>query len=94
MLCQVRAKLVALVVQHWLLLVGCWAYPERSPVQAAQTVRAHALCLLRALGRMDRLLDEPRTIRRCLGAGCRVARRRTKPSAFQLLLDPALGGLS
>jgi Transposase DDE domain len=93
-LCEVYAKLAALVVQHWVLLVGCWAYPDRSLVQAAQTVRAHAVCLLRALDRQDRLVEELGAIGRCLGAGCRVNKRKTHPSAFQLLLDPAPGGLS
>jgi hypothetical protein len=93
-LTEVYAKLVALIIQHWVLLVGCWAFPDRSLVQAAQTVREHAVCLLRALGQRDRLVDELRAIRRCLGAGCRVNKRNTKPSAFQLLLDPGLGGIS
>lgn len=44
-LCEVYAKLLAMVVQHWLLLVGCWAYPDRSLVKAAQTVRTFALSL-------------------------------------------------
>jgi IS4 transposase len=26
-LCEVYAKLLAMVVQHWLLLTGCWARP-------------------------------------------------------------------
>src|SRR5438128_8884689 len=38
-LCEVYAKLLAMVVQHWLLLTGCWASPARSLVTAAQTVR-------------------------------------------------------
>src|SRR6266516_1908500 len=48
-LCEVYAKLLAMVVQHWLLLTGCWAYPDRSPVKAAQTVRQHAMHLASAL---------------------------------------------
>lgn len=93
-LCELYAKLLALVIQHWVLLVGCWAYPDRSLVQAAQTVRAHALCLVRALPRTDRLLDELAAIRRCLTAGCRLNTRKTTPSTAQLLRDPALGGLT
>lgn len=93
-LCEVYAKLIALVIQHWLLLVGCWARPERSLVRAAQTVREHAVCLLRALGRPARLVEELAAIVACLGVGCRIAKRHTRPSAFQLWLDPALGGLT
>ena len=35
-LCEVYAKLLAVIVQHWLTLVGCWQRPERSLVRAAQ----------------------------------------------------------
>jgi hypothetical protein len=93
-LCEVYAKLIALVIQHWLLLVGCWDRPDRSLMRAAQTVRAHAVCLLRALGRPDRLTEELQAIAACLRVGCRIATRKTHPSAFQLWLDPTLGGLS
>ena len=93
-LCEVYAKLIALVVQHWLLLLGGWDRPDRSLVRAAQTVRAHAVCLLRALDRPARLREEVAAIVACLQAGCRVASRKTHPSAFQLWLDPSLGGLT
>ena len=93
-LCEVYAKLVALVIQHWLLLVGCWARPDRSLVRAAQTVREHAVCLLRTLGQPARLIEELAAIVACLGTGCRIATRRKHPSAFQLWLDPSLGGLT
>ena len=93
-LCEVYAKLIALVVQHWLLLLGGWDRPDRSLVRAAQTVSAHAVCLLRALDRPARLREEVAAIVACLQAGCRVASRKTHPSAFQLWLDPSLGGLT
>ncbi len=93
-LCEVYAKLVALVIQHWLLLIGGWDRPDRSLVRAAQTVREHAVCLLRALSRPRRLVEELAAIAACSGAGCRIATRKTRPSAFQLWLDPTLGGLT
>jgi hypothetical protein len=93
-LCEVYAKLIALLIQHWILLVGCWQRPERSLTRAAQTVREHAICLVRALGRPARLREELQAIAACLGVGCHIATRKTRPSAFQLWRDPALGGLS
>ncbi len=92
-LCAVCAKLLALVVQPWLLLVGCWAYPDRSVVKAAQTVRPHALALATALPCAARLADASAVIQRCLAAGCRLNRRKQRPTTYQLLLDPALLGL-
>src|SRR5919201_494402 len=47
-LCEVFAKLLAMVVQHWLLLTSAWSVPARSLVKAAQTVRQHALHLASA----------------------------------------------
>ena len=92
-LCEVYAKLLAMVVQHWLLLTGCWAYPDRSVVKAAQTVREHAMHLASALA-CPRLLGRAiGVIHRCLAAGCRLNRRKKKPNTYQLLLDPALAGL-
>jgi hypothetical protein len=92
-LCEVYAKLLAMVVQHWLLLTGCWAYPDRSLVKAAQTVREHARHLASALA-CPRLLGHAiGVIHRCLAAGCRLNRRKKKPNTYQLLLDPALGAV-
>jgi hypothetical protein len=92
-LCEVYAKLLAMVVQHWLLLTGCWAYPDRSVVKAAQTVRLHALHLASALPCAAALDAVMTLIHRCLAAGCRLNRRKKKPNTYQLLLDPTLAGL-
>jgi hypothetical protein len=93
-LCEVYAKLVAMAVQHWVLLVGCWLFADRSLTQAAQTVREHAVCLALALRRRAALVAVLRAIGRCLAAGCKIAKRRRNPSHHQLLTDPALGGLA
>jgi hypothetical protein len=29
-LCEVYAKLLVMLIQHWILLAGCWEYPDRS----------------------------------------------------------------
>jgi hypothetical protein len=92
-LCEVYAKLLAMVVQHWLLLTGCWASPDRSLVKAAQTVRHHAMHLASALACPAALGAAITVIHRCLAAGCRLNRRKKKPNTYQLLLDPALAGL-
>jgi len=92
--CEVYAKLTALVIQHWVLLVGCWANPDRSLTQAAQTVRDHAVALLLALGVRTRLVAVLAATCACLASGCRIASRRSKPSLFQLLADPSCGGLA
>ena len=44
-LCDVYAKLLAMVVQHWIWLTSVWDYPDRSLVKAAKTVQKYALQL-------------------------------------------------
>src|SRR2546423_1989136 len=91
-LCEVYAKLLAMVVQHWLLLTGCWAYPDRSLVKAAQTVRHHAMHLASALACPVALGTALTVIHCCLAAGCRLNRRKKKPNPRQLILQPTFAG--
>jgi len=86
-LCEVYAKLLAMVVQHWLFLVSCWAYPHRSLTKAAQTVQKHALHLASAFCRLTSLRMAITTVKRCLAAGCRMNRRKKHPNTYQLLLE-------
>lgn len=87
-LCEVYAKLIAMIIQHWILLCGCWRYPNRSLAKAAKTVASHGLHLASAFasGQVQRLVDALTTIGRCLAAGCRIYKRKTDPSTYQLLL--------
>jgi hypothetical protein len=86
-LCEVYAKLLAMVVQHWLVLVSCWAYPDRGLPKAAQTIRSHALVLAAAVaGTATDLHAQVTRIACCVGAGCRSNRRKKRPSTYQLLL--------
>jgi Transposase DDE domain len=89
-LCEVWAKLLAVLVQHWLSITGCWQYPERSLVKAAQVVRAQAMHLLATLGTCSRLEEAITTLQRCLPAACRLNRRKKHPNTYQLLLNPDL----
>ena len=86
-LCETYAKLTAMVLQHWLLLIGCWVHPKRSLVKAAQTVRAYAPMLSSALAGYIDLAVPIEQIQCCLAAGCRMNRRRKQPNTYQLLLN-------
>lgn len=91
-LCEVFAKLLALLLQHWLLLVACWRFPDRSLVRAAQVVRSFALALAIATDSVAHLATVIRRLVSSLATGARIDRRRTRPGAWQLLLalDTAL----
>jgi hypothetical protein len=87
-LCEVYAKLIAMIIQHWAFLMGSWSFPDRSLVKAAKTVRQHALNLVLAVAADDlsRLEEALATLRRCLAAGCRINKSAKSPRTFQLLL--------
>ncbi|MBI3910828.1 MAG: IS4 family transposase [Armatimonadetes bacterium] len=87
-LCELYAKLLGMLLFHWVLVVSAWGYPNRSLFQAAQTVRKHAMSLACALasGLRQRLIGVLHTLQRCLAAGCRINKRKDKPHTYQLLL--------
>lgn len=85
-LCEVYAKLLAMLVQHWLLLVGCWTYPERSLVKASRTIQAYAGELATALHNRPQVEQVLRSIQRSLQHHARLNPRRSHPNTYQLLL--------
>jgi hypothetical protein len=88
-LCEIYAKLLGMIVQHWLLLVGCWSHADRSLVKASRTVRRYAPSLAVAVsfcsGHM--VFAILANIENDLRTGCRVNRRRRAPPTHQLLTD-------
>lgn len=94
-LCEVYAKVLAMLVLHWVLLVSCWQYPNRSLSKAAQTVQHHALALARALvTSVPRLVEALDVIRGCLAVGGRINTRKTKLNTYQRLLVAPGGTLT
>lgn len=85
-MCEIYAKLIGLVVQHWIILAGSWRRADRSLVKAARAVRRRALSLAEALENPRRLARVLGDIARCLETGCRVDKRRKEPGTAQQLL--------
>lgn len=85
-LCEVYAKLLAMVIQHWVLAVSCWAYPDRSLVKAAQVVREQTPVLACARAQVQRLSEALETIQAILKRNARINPRRKHPNTYQLLL--------
>lgn len=83
-LTEVYAKLLLALVQHWLLLLGCWQQENRSLVKATKALRKHAFHILAALPHFPHLLRALRLILPTL-ARCTVQKRKTRPATFQLL---------
>src|SRR6266852_2180170 len=88
-LCEVYAKLGAMLIQQWLTQLGCWQDPHRSLVKAAQVVRREAGQLMVALYRGG-VAATVASIVRCMQSGCRLNTRKTYPNTSQFLQGTAL----
>ena len=84
-LTEVYAKLLAVLVQQWLIVVGCWHLPNRSVAKAAQAIQGHALHLAAAFDAHPRLCQALQVVARCLATG-RLNTRKAAPNTVQLLL--------
>lgn len=84
-LCEVYAKLLGQLVQHWILLVSCWQRPDRSLVKAAATIREYAAHLASTFGQPAAFKTALQLVQHCLAYGCRLNKRRGAPSTFQRL---------
>lgn len=90
-LTEVYAKLVAMLVQHWCILLRGWDDPRRSLVKAAAMVRQHAFALLLTCRWWERLVVALHALADCLAHAGPVGRRRKRPAtADQLLAFPPL----
>jgi len=93
-LCELYAKLLGMLVQHWLLLLSCWDDPHRSLVGAVQVIRDQVPTLVHGLtGRLP-LGKALRLITDALGGGCSIPRPQTRLSTSHRLLEPLGRGLT
>jgi hypothetical protein len=84
-LCELYAKLIGLLLQHWLMLLFAWHDEQRSLVKLAQVVRDTANSLMEALAGNRSLRSALRTIQLRMGSGTRMNKRRKHPNSAQLL---------
>jgi Transposase DDE domain len=93
-MCQVYAKLIAMVVQHWVVLVSSWEHVDRSVVKVCQTIKKYAWEMAEAVGNLAavrRIIGKLRTI---CATGCRMNKRKKHPNTFQRLLNLGAEGLT
>ena len=87
---EIYAKVLGLLIQHWMTILGCWQDPQRSLRKAQQVTQLGAGALGFALiGEMS--LERVITIiTGAMSKGCRIDSRRKKPNTYQLVRDPKL----
>jgi hypothetical protein len=84
-LCELYAKLIGLLLQHWLIILFAWQDEQRSLVKLAQVVRDTACSLLEALAGDRSLLSALQAVQRRMRSGCQMNKRRKCPNSAQLL---------
>lgn len=79
---MVYAKPLGVFLQRWLIILDCWANPDRSLAKAAATVRDHLLLILifSVLRSKLDLVTVPTLLQETL-ASCPKLERRIKRSA-------------
>jgi hypothetical protein len=77
-----------MIIQHWILLIGCWEYPDRSFTKASKTIRRHAMNLAVAFAKdsMERLTEALGIIKQSLSSGCKIYKRKSEPNAFNFIM--------
>jgi hypothetical protein len=89
-LAEVYARLIAVIVQHGILLMTVWLDGRRSLWRAAKSLRewiGEWIAAIDDLRKLRRVLDRQRE---SLAKSARVNSRRKHPSCFQLLTNPEL----
>jgi len=89
-LARLYARILAMILQHWLLLSSVWHLPDRSLTKAAQRIREFVTCLAGSLDDLPRLIQELTSLQSILKKVAKLDRRLQKPNHHQLLENPSL----
>lgn len=85
-LCEVYAKLIACVLQHWLILIALWTIPDRALHQASKTIRQHVYWLASVLRDESACSQMLARLCRTLRTGCKMGRSANSPHTYERLL--------
>ena len=89
-LCELYAKLIGVLLQHWLIVLFAWHDPQRSLVKLAKVVRDTGWTLMEALAGFRSLRSALRLIQRRMRSGCQMNTRKQHPNSAQLLEQEAV----
>jgi len=86
-LCEVYCKLLAVMVQHWIVLTGLWDIPERSLVKGGQMIREQAARLAVCFNDVKALALLLRELAQRFQVGCRQNKRKNRPNTWRQLVE-------
>ena len=92
-LCEVYAKLIGQVIQHWLLVTCAGPSVTYSHPKAARRVRRQIAVLALLLPVVEEVVLVLRRLQTRMQKHCRVQKRGRRPSLYELLLDPDGGSV-
>ena len=93
-LCEVYAKLLAMIFQHWMLLLSCWEDPHRSLTGAAEVLREQVPVLVHGLVGHLPLQRTVRLMVNSVQGGCSIPARSTRWSTSHRLARAGTPGLT
>jgi DDE family transposase len=91
-LCEVYAKLLAMVVQHWFVLLSCWDDPHRSLSAVAEVLREQVPTLVHGIVGHMPLGCAVRLMLASVRSGCSIPKRSTRLSTSYRLLGALPSG--
>lgn len=86
-LCELYAKLLIVMVQHWIFLTGLWHIPERSLVKGGQMIKEQAARLAACIDNLAALTDLLREFTERFQIGCRQNTRKTRSNTWRQLME-------
>ena len=89
-LCEVYAKLIALVIKHWLVVACCWDQPRVSLRKSLRRVSSMALVFAGVLANRPVLEVVLQVVHRALASGNRLHKSAKDPRTYQILQQPEL----
>lgn len=89
-LTEILAKLLGLLVSHWVLLLECWDDPRHSTVKAHQVMQWMAPVLAMSLAGRGNLEQALASSAAAMRRGCRIDPRRKRPATYQFVSNPSL----
>ena len=93
-LAEIFAKLLGLLLEHWILLQSCWDEFRISLRRASRTVRRCAMMILATFHDAVAFAGTMEVVRKRLTKAARKEKRRKHPGAFQLVENPTIYGIS
>ncbi len=82
-LCEIYAKLLAIIVQHWIVLTGLWRKPDRSLVKGHQMIKEQSSGLAKCIDDLEALANFLKELADRFNHGCSMNKRKKKLNTCQ-----------